>query len=52
MDYFSLAGAEVQVYANLLSIWPGSFQKIWTAKRFLAYCKTDKQVPSLGRAWI
>jgi len=38
MDHITMAGPQVPVHANLLTIWHWSFKKIRACKRFMAYC--------------
>jgi hypothetical protein len=47
-----MAGTFMQIYSNLLSIWNRGFEEVWTSERIVAYNKEDKQMSSVGWAWV
>lgn len=46
-----MARAVLQIYAHLLTIWNGSYKKIWAFKGWMAHFKKDCKVPSMGWSW-
>lgn len=52
MAYITTVRAEMQVHANMFSVWCRSIYQVRSAERTLAYAQAGGQMSPLGRAWV